>query len=170
MDLKTTLLKEHSKGNSIYIASYIGSDKVKFEALMELFFNGEYKVTQRAAWVVGMCFEAYPTLIDPYIQQLLENLKNTSVHDAVKRNTFSILQYRELPDAYLELAANIGFDYFNNKNEAIAIRVFAMTFMTTICKKLPELKEELRILIEDELPYGSAGFVSRGKKMLALLI
>jgi hypothetical protein len=41
-----------------------------------------------------------------------------------------------------------------------------MTVLGNLTMALPELGKELAILIEDELPYGSAGFVSRGRKVL----
>lgn len=48
----------------------------------------------------------------------------------------------------------------------IAVRVFAMTVLANLAKQLPELKNELIPLIEDQLPYGSAAFISRGRKLL----
>jgi hypothetical protein len=44
-----------------------------------------------------------------------------------------------------------------------------MTVLLNIVKYVPELKEELKIIIEDQMPYASAGFQSRGKKTLKAL-
>ena len=41
-----------------------------------------------------------------------------------------------------------------------------MTVLYNITLKIPELADELKIIIEDQMPYGSAGFKSRGKKIL----
>jgi hypothetical protein len=41
-----------------------------------------------------------------------------------------------------------------------------MTVLANLAKKLPELKNELVPLIEDQMPFGSAGFISRGRKVL----
>jgi hypothetical protein len=49
------------------------------------------------------------------------------------------------------------------------VKVFGMTVLANLCEKLPELKNELRIIIEDQMPYGSAGFKSRGSKILKKL-
>jgi hypothetical protein len=41
-----------------------------------------------------------------------------------------------------------------------------MTVCANICKDIPELKEELILAIEDQLEFGSAGIVSRGRKII----
>ena len=51
MDLRKTILKEHSKKNGNEIVSWIGNDKEKFHQLFNLFLIDEYRVTQRAAWL-----------------------------------------------------------------------------------------------------------------------
>jgi len=56
-----------------------------------------------------------------------------------------------------------------NKKEPIAIRVFAMTVLANLADTYPEIKGELIAVIEDQMPYGSAGFISRGKKILKKL-
>jgi hypothetical protein len=80
-----------------------------------------------------------------------------------------LLQDREIPDTVLEEAADVGFKIMESKGEPIAVKVFAMTMLANICKKVPELKNELKLIIEDQMPYGSAGFRSRGGKILRQL-
>jgi hypothetical protein len=52
---------------------------------------------------------------------------------------------------------------------AVAIQVWCMDIAARIAMPYPELREELAFVIEAQLPYGSAGFVSRGKKILKQL-
>jgi hypothetical protein len=44
-----------------------------------------------------------------------------------------------------------------------------MTVLSRIAAFHPELKNELRIIIEDTLPFASAAFISRAKKVLPQL-
>jgi hypothetical protein len=97
---------------------------------------------------------------------LIHNLKRPGLHDAVKRNTVRLLQFISLPKSLQGVTAQVCFDLLQNRKEAIAVRVFAMTVLSNIAKDQPALKSELKIIIEDNLPYGSAGFVSRGRKIL----
>ena len=40
-----------------------------------------------------------------------------------------------------------------------------MTVLGQLCKDYPELIPELKLCIEERLPYASAGFLSRAKKV-----
>jgi hypothetical protein len=63
MDLLKLLRAEHSKKQTDRIVHYIGADKDRFALLMKLFLQGEYRITQRAAWplsygrVMSVCFD-----------------------------------------------------------------------------------------------------------------
>lgn len=165
MNIKDEILREHSKQQVTKIADYIGNDPEKFDELMHLFFDREYRTCQRAAWVVSHCTDRYPGLAEPYIGPMLMNLKK-EVHVAVVRNSLRILQIMDIPGELLGEAADIGFKLLESKDQPVAVKVFAMTVLANICKKVPELKNELSILIEDQMPYASAGFRSRGSKIL----
>lgn len=168
MDIKDELLKEHSKRQTLKIASYIGNDTNRFADLMSVFVTGPYRVTQRASWVLSHCAEAYPYLVTPYLEKLIDNLDHEQ-HDAVKRNTVRLLQFIDIPEDLLGKAADHCFRLLADKTEPVAVRVFSMAVLGNICSKEPALKRELRLLIEEELPYGSAAFLSRAKNILKSL-
>jgi len=97
MDLEQLLRAEHSKRQTSRIVEYIGSDKRRFAALIRLFFAGEYRITQRAAWPLSYCVRAHPELIGPYFKPLLDNLKRKDIHVAVIRNTVRLRMARNYP-------------------------------------------------------------------------
>jgi len=168
MNLREEILKEHSKAHTQYLAKTIGPDQDAFDQLIKLFLSNEYRVTQRAAWIVSHCTDNFPWLLDKHLKSIIENLQNP-VHDAVKRNTLRILQFKDIPEDLMGIAAEVSFQFLNSGREPIAIKAHSMTVLYNIVKKFPELKEELKISIEEQMPFGSAGFRSRGKKILAAL-
>ncbi|MEO1050408.1 MAG: hypothetical protein AAFX87_07270 [Bacteroidota bacterium] len=168
MDIKTALLAEHSRAQATRIADYVGDDNERLEELLGFFIADNYRLSQRAAWPFGICAERYPNLILPHLDGIVENLKKT-VHDAVKRNTIRFLQFIDIPEHLLGEIAEICFNYLGSAKEPIAVKVFSMTVIFNIVKKEPELKPELEFMIEEQMPYGSAGFKSRGKKILSAL-
>lgn len=168
MNIEETLINEHSRASADHIVSLIGDDPAKFKILMNLFFNGGYRINQRAAMPVGICARKKPELIKPYLEKMIRNL-DQPIHDAVKRNTLRIFQDIEIPE---NLHGNIlekCFEYLNSNKEPVAIKVFAMTVIFNLTKCYPELANELKIIIEDQMPYGTAGFKSRGSKILKKL-
>lgn len=165
MDIKAELEKPQSKALAKEITNYVGNNPNRFKKLMELFFDKNLRISQKASWPVGFCAETYPSLIYPYLKEMIDNLQNP-VHNAVKRNTLRIMGDIILPEELLGEAADICFQYLDDPKEAIATRVFSMTVCFNITKREPELANELKIIIEDHYPHGSAGFKSRAKKIL----
>ncbi len=165
MNLKTELLREHSKPQTMKIVAYIGSDQSRFGELIVLVLGEDSKIAQRAAWTMSHCLETSPNLIIPHLKVLLENLRNP-VHDAIKRNTIRALDLIEIPEDLLGLVADICFEFLDSTKESIAIRVFSMTALFKVCQQEPELSSELKIIIEDHYPHGSAGFKSRARRIL----
>lgn len=160
------LQKGHSKAHSNAIAYYIGNNANRFKALVKVYLNGPYRITQRAAWPLSICVERWPYLIAPHLKRILDYLHEPDIHDAVKRNTVRLLQFIDIPKKYHGQVAEICFEYLQDRRTAIAIRVFSMTTLSHIIKDQPDMKNELRMILEDNFPYGSAAFKSRAKKVL----
>lgn len=169
MNLVDVLLKTHSASQANKIARYVGKDPARFAALVAVFLEGPYRVTQRASWPLSKCVEKHPELIKPHLRLLLKKLKEPDLHPAVRRNAMRLLQFIHVPKNLQGMVADIGFSYLSDTREPVAVRVFAMTVLANMAKEIPELKNELIVMIEDQLPYSSAAFISRGRKTLKML-
>lgn len=169
MDLEEQLLLEHSKRNTLFIASYIEGNPEKFQNLMDLFFSGSYRTVQRAAWVLSECVGKNPEFIKNYWHKLIETLQKKDLHNAVKRNTLKMLEGIAIPPKYHGELISMCFDFLCDKKEPVAVKVFAMSILFTLTKQEPDLQKELRIIIEDQMPFASPGFKSRGTKILKRL-
>jgi len=168
VDLENYVRNTLSKENVTVIVNYIGNNPKRFANLMELFFATEIQLTQRSAWVMSHCAHNNPQLITPYLNKLINNLFKP-VSDAVKRNTLRILQMIHIPEPLWGETLELCFNYLESNSETIAIRAFAMTVAYNISQHVPEIKPELKTLIEDIIVYGSPGLKSRGTKILKQL-
>jgi hypothetical protein len=166
MDFRDSIQKEHSKKQTTEIADYVGSNKARFKQLVDVYLAGPYRLTQRSAWPLSLCIQRHPELILPHIGRILKSSDRPGVHNAVKRNTVRLLQFIDIPRRHFGAVAELCFRYLNDRREAIAVRVFSMTVLSNLASREPGLKEELKLLIEDELPYASAAFRSRGLRTL----
>lgn len=133
---------------------------------MELFLKGEYRVTQRSAWIVMHCAEMHPDLIVPYLNKMIERMLEPGVHVAVKRNVVRILQNIEVPKQLLGKVATVCFDFLASPGETVAVRCFSMTVLAKIAKQEPDLTNEIRLMIEQQMPWGTPGINARGKRIL----
>jgi hypothetical protein len=168
MDIKKELLRGHSMALTDKIVTYIGADQRRFNTLINIFLEGTYQVTQRAAWSVSHCVRNHPSLIGQHYGPVLKILAKPGIHDAVKRHVMRFLQYVEVPLKYQGLVIEHCFRLMDPK-EPVAVRVFAMTVLANLAKQHPDLKKELRLIIEDQRPFGTAAYLSRSKKILRQL-
>ena len=166
MNVREELLKEHSKAQCTKIVLWVSNNQQRFDELFCLFLKAEYRVVQRAAWPVSYCVIAEPALIRKHWKKLVDNLKKTNLHTAVKRNSVRMLQHLEIPIKYQGDVMHICFNYLQSPKEAVAIKAFSMTVLGNLVKKYPEIKNELKYVIEEQFADQTAGFRSRGKKIL----
>jgi hypothetical protein len=169
VNLREEILKEHSKAQCTKIVKWVGGSQLRFDELFNLFLNDEYRVVQRAAWPVSYCVDEHPGLINKHWKELMQHLKKPKLHDAVKRNSIRIMQEIDLPEKHHGAIMDLCFTYLESPTESLAVKVFSMSVLGNLVKYYPEIKTELKLIIEDQLPHQSAGFKSRAKKVLKQL-
>ena len=138
MDLHSSLEKEHSKKLTSRIVSYIGDDRARFGELMKLFFNGEYRITQRAAWPMSYCVREHPGLINPYYKKIVQLLKRQDVHPAVTRNIVRLLQDVKIPAKWQGDIMDLCFGFIANPEAAAAVKAFSFGVLENLLKEQKE--------------------------------
>lgn len=166
MDIRQALMTEHSKRQTMAIVEFISDDPKRFAELMKLFFAGEYRLTQRAAWTMNYCAQRHPELILPYLPKLLDCLEREDMHDAVKRNVMRLLQYIEIPKRLTGRVYAHCLDFLDDAFQPVAVRAFAMTVAARIAKSEPDLLNELRLIVSKHLPHSTAAFQVRAREIL----
>jgi len=61
---------------------------------------------------------------------------------------------------------NICFGFIVDVKEEIAVKAFSLTILENLSKQYPEIKHELKVIIEERWDYETAAFHSRAKKIL----
>ena len=166
MNLRETILAEHSKSQMTKIVKWVGQSQQRFDELFKLFLNDEYRVTQRAGWPLSYTARKHPVLIHKHLGKLIKNLQKETLHDAVKRNSVRILQDIEIPKRYHGDIMNICFNFIQSPTEAVAIKAFSLTILENLLPLYPDIKNELKLIIEERWPHETAAFRSRAKKIL----
>jgi hypothetical protein len=168
MVLLEDLRRDFSKLHTMKLANEIGEDQERFDELISIMLGSDQLISPRAAWVASHCSDMHPWLVQKHLKSMIQNIQNP-VHNAVKRNTLRMIRHMEIPENMMGLTADVCFKFLDSAKEPIAVKVFAMDVLFGIIKKFPEMKEELKITIKDQLPFGSAGFRNRGMKILKML-
>ena len=173
MDIAAQLLTAHSRGNANLVLNYVLADAARVPELMQAFLEGEYRVVQRAAMVVGDLGRVKPLWLEPWHGRMITAADHPEAHDAVRRNVmryFSELSIEQIgPDDEGRLV-DLAFRLLADQQAAVAIRVFAMQIIYNYVARYPVLADELAGIIELTLAEGTTpGFRSRGRKILGWL-
>ncbi len=166
MNLRNAILAEHSKAQANKIINWIGNNQERFDQLFTLFINDEYRVVQRAAWPLSYAVIKHPELIRKHFSQLLKNLEKPGIHDAVKRNTVRLLQHIDIPKRYHGKLMDTCFQYIASPAEKAAIKAFSLTILENLSAIYPEIKAELKTIIEDRWEHETAAFRARARNIL----
>ena len=148
------------------VVKEIGDDEGRFKALIDLLSEGEYRLTQRAAWPLALISDNKPELITPYIHALILKLKEPA-HPALHRNIVRILQGIKVPTEEQGLLADACFQFLYHNETPIATKCFSISVLHNICLTETDLAQEICLYIEERISFESAAFKSRGKKFLA---
>ena len=168
MNLRDQLVQEHSKAQTMKIVNYVDADINRFNQLYRLFKEQDYRLSQRAAWSVNYCVENNPHFLAGRFGELIELLDQPK-HDAIKRNILRMLQFVDIPDTWKGIYYDRCMQFVASSKEPIAVRCFSMEVMHNIATGIPELENELKLLLPDFEYSDSAGLRARSKNLLRKL-
>lgn len=167
MDIRSQLLKAHSRQNADIVEAYVVETPGAIIRLMTCFFCDEVNVAQRAAQVVGNLGRHHPSMLEPWWDEMV-TAGERPVHVAIRRNVaryFSELKL-DLPET-LESRIVASFTrWVCEEKTPVAVSVFAMQFIADRCVHYPEQGKRIAQVIEEKIDSASAGFQNRGKKIL----
>lgn len=170
MYLRTEILKENSRDHTIHLTDWIGGNASRVAQLIDLFLHDEYRVVQRAAWIISYVAHEHPELIAPHLPAMVQRMEDAGIPVAVKRNVIRVLQFLPIPPALHGPVMNHCFTFLADPAETVAVRAFSMTVLAHLAKDYPDIKQELRLILEDQLAQkNSPGFASRARKVLKML-
>jgi HEAT repeat protein len=165
MQIVKILSTEHSVDTATLAASIAEASEEDFAALVAVLSGVDKEMARRAAWAFGKAGEKRPEWAELHMEGLLELLADKA-HPALHRNIYRVLQYMEVPADYHASLFDLCLKELHDPKRPAAIKVFAMTVAANISSRQPELTTELKLSIQENIPYGSAGFRNRAGKIL----
>jgi hypothetical protein len=167
MDLQKALNAAHSRSSVNCIIGWVGKSPARFNQLVSYLLKGPPGIPPRAAWPVSYCVQAYPGLAQPYLKSFAHILGKKELDGAVKRSIVRMLQFVNIHKNLQGSVADHCFTFLSDPKEAPAVRVFSMRVLENHTALNPDLRNELALILEEQLPYASAGFVCRARKIIA---
>jgi hypothetical protein len=151
-------------------ADVIDEDPNIFHEAFELIFQNKYKISARASRVIYFFAARNPEMIKPYLSRIIAALPVID-NNSILQNLLKILTEHPLPDdeEILGLLLNKCFEFIDSVETKPAVKVYSLDILYNLSLIFPDIREELFQTIEKQIPQSSAGFKTRGEKMLEKL-
>lgn len=168
-ELKSQILKNRSIDHWHSIIEGILESPNLFSNLIDYAYDPDDVLSFRASWIMDKCSEQHPYLLDQAkIAQIITNVIEHP-NPSVTRASLRLLSRESAPKSALGLLVNQCFIWLASNSSAIAVKVHAMQILCNEALKEPDLKNELTLLIEDQMLNGSAAFKARARMVLKKL-
>lgn len=169
MNIKDILKSSYNKGQIEAVANYACSSNENFKSLFQIFTGDDIRMAQMASWSLSYAVRKSPHIIQPYLKELIEQLQKKDKHNAVIRNTVRILQDIEIPEQFHGMLMDSCFGFIEQPKTPVAIKAFSLTVLFNLSKIYPDIKQELILVIEENMHHAAPAFKSRGSKILLQL-
>lgn len=148
------------------IAASAALSEMDFRHLLKLMSSENVTLGKRAAWCFSLAAKLKPDWTDTCQAELVALLDIENPTDALLRNTLRILRDCTLrPDLY-DKTAYYCFELVQDPGKAIAIRAFALHILGQIGRAVPEIRPEVRAIIEYHFEDGAAGLTAAARNVL----
>lgn len=166
MDLRTEILREHSKRQCLLIINHVSNSQTEFDKLFGLFIKDATTVMQRAGWPAAYLVRSYPFLIEKHLVKLIDYLKQDRLHQGCRRNGFAMLDAITIPEQFHGEVMDLCFKCFESPEESIAAKANILSILTKLAKVYPEIIPEIGLLIQFQSQPLPAAIRSRAKVFL----
>ncbi|GAB3363769.1 hypothetical protein GCM10027566_32540 [Arachidicoccus ginsenosidivorans] len=151
------------------IATSAAQSQSAFGQLLALMSSQNVLCCKRAAWCFSLAAKLRPGWTINCQKDLVALLDRENPPDGLLRNTLRILRDSRLQPAFYDRLAYHCFNFVEDPKQAIAIRAFAMHILGQIGLALPDIRSEVKAIIDYYFTGQThAGLVSSAKAVITL--
>jgi hypothetical protein len=158
-----------ARGNTSQLVDYVTDNNYLFKSLINTYIQGPNRITRQLAGALIEIALSKPDLLRPHWRRLIKSINDPGASVGLKRNTIRLMQFVPVPRTQQGNVIDLCFRFLTSKSETIAVKVFAMSVAELLSRDIPELRRELIIVVEDQLPYSGPAFSSRAANVLKAL-
>ncbi len=170
MNLKSQISKRVSRSALIEIAVEIASSQKSFNTCWKLVKTESHPTSYQASWIMCEAVALNPKLLNKkLIVEVIDQFKIENT-DGIKRHMGKMLTFKKFfPEDLEAIIFDMTLLWIINPKELVALKVHGMQNAFHICKRHPELKEELVFVIQEVYEKNSVAFKARAKQILKQL-
>ncbi|MFD1315907.1 hypothetical protein [Namhaeicola litoreus] len=159
-------------------ANEVLSNPELIEELIMLALNSSSLFQIKAAWILELVFLAKPNIISPYLDYFctgLKSVKNESALRSISKICRGIVSKKNenqpnfiLTTTQKERIVEASFDWLISDRKT-ATQAFAMDSLYFLSNEFTWIKDNLREILQKDIPLKSPGYVSHARMILAKL-
>lgn len=165
MQLASRLEKNINKQAAVAIATEIIQNEALFTELWTTIRTGEPPLPRRAAWVLESVVARAPWLWQRIYDEAVEVIQEEQHHGAIYRNLMKLFAEQAVPERHESFLYDLALQWVLLPQKPVAVRAHALSLAAKIAAPIPELREEVLLVLQEILEWGEAAIQSRGKKI-----
>lgn len=162
------ILRNSQNDSNVRVAARcVDEDPKLVKRLVDLLLSADHRIAQRAAGVLFYLAKSPGETLRPHLKRLVAASESENAPRVVRRNVLRILQFTDAPENVRGRLFSHCLDVIGDPRQDRAIRAFAMTAALRAAGSSDELKRELRLAIEIQLPRETApSFINHAKRVV----
>lgn len=164
LQLKDSLVEEDTEENRRRWAEHLIRNAIPLEGLLEIALS-EGKVAMRFLWLIGGICDAKPEAVAPCVSWFFEKRHEIRVPN-YERSLAKFLALAGIPEVLEGEAGTELFRWLSDPDTIVTTKTYAMRALFALSRKYPDLRHELKLVIEDQLEKNSVSFRKQAGKVL----
>lgn len=136
-----------------------------FGTLVKFMIHGNAQQSNMAAWVLTHTVDREMKILEPFVKDIIDFLEK-DISEGVRRSCLRALEKTKITEQYAGKLIDLCFGYFDSKIQPVAIKSISMSIIFNCAQNEPDVLNELKLMIEDQLDYQTAAVVGRGKVLI----
>ena len=166
-ELGNSLLQDNSDKNRRNWAEKIVNEKIPILNLVDL-LDAEKLIATRFSWMVGDVCELEPKVVFPAIHLFWSKRHEVDITN-FNRSLAKMFCLCGIPKEIEGEAVSEMFEWLTDPDAIVSTKNYSLLALGNLSGKYPELGQELRAVIEDQLPKNSVAFEKCARKVLKQL-
>ena len=162
--IKKSILKDRSKENIGNWAKKLKEKPDDIDDVISLIDQSK-DLSFRIIWMLGHLSIISPGILNHHIIELYKKRKSVS-YRGYDREFVKILCYNQIPEALEGEIIDQLFHWLCDGNKDVAVKVYSMELLYKVSQKYPELKNELKEVLLDQMDKNTIAFKTRAGKII----
>lgn len=160
MDFKNEIERDSSLANAKRIAEHIAFHPKEIKKLVKLFYDADNNISMRSAWIISHVCSLDTKIVIGITPDFIKYLKSEKPNPATIRCILSSLQQIDIPEKYCGSIFDFCMRYVKNATFPHAVRSFSINIMAILCKRYPELKPEVELILSELKTFPQPGSIT----------